>query len=163
MENRLYPTWEQLEQQNNPLTAGEKSLIKYLDTYLPKDLNWKKEQGLKNYNGWLIFAQPFLNGTRPDIIIFDPQVGLVIYEVKDWDLDNYEWKKGKGLFVNDGRGSYPVKNPIDQVEHYKERLIGQLVPNNTALTRTRENLIILNANKRYDNFGEKFPKKWNEQ
>lgn len=129
MENRLYPSWEQLEQQNNPLTAGEKTLIKYLDTHLPKDPNWKKEQGLKNYNGWLIFAQPFLNGTRPDIIIFNPQVGLVIYEVKDWNLDNYEWKKGEGLFVNDGRGSYPVKNPIDQVEHYKERLIGQLVPN----------------------------------
>ena len=33
----------------------------------------------------------------------------------------------------------------------------------TALTRTRENLIILNANKRYNNLGEKFPKKWNEQ
>ena len=129
MENRLYPTWEQLEQQNNPLTAGEKSLIKYLDTYLPKDPTWKKVQGIKNYKGWLIFAQPFLNGTRPDIIIFNPQVGLVIYEVKDWNLDNYEWRKGEGLFVNDGRGSYSVKSPIDQVEHYKERLIGQLVPN----------------------------------
>lgn len=33
----------------------------------------------------------------------------------------------------------------------------------TALTRTRENLIVLNANKRYNNFGEKFPKKWDEQ
>jgi superfamily I DNA/RNA helicase len=33
----------------------------------------------------------------------------------------------------------------------------------TALTRTRENLIILNANNRYNNFGEKLPKKWNEQ
>ena len=33
----------------------------------------------------------------------------------------------------------------------------------TALTRTRENLIILNANKRYEQFGEKLPKKWNEQ
>jgi hypothetical protein len=33
----------------------------------------------------------------------------------------------------------------------------------TALTRTRENLIILNSNKRYNQFGEKFPKKWNEQ
>lgn len=33
----------------------------------------------------------------------------------------------------------------------------------TALTRTRENLIILNANKRYEKFGEKLPKKWNEQ
>lgn len=132
MENRLYPTWQQLEEQNNPLTVGEKSLIKYFDDHLPRDPNWKAAPGLKNlkdYKGWLIFAQPFLNGTRPDIIIFNPQVGLVIYEVKDWNLDNYEWRKGEGLFVNDGRGSYPVKSPIDQVEHYKERLIGQLVPN----------------------------------
>ena len=132
MENRLYPTWQQLEEQNNPLTVGEKSLIKFFDDYLPKDPNWKPAPGLKNlkdYKGWLIFAQPFLNGTRPDIIIFNPQVGLVIYEVKDWNLDNYEWRKGEGLFVNDRRGSYPVKSPIDQVEHYKERLIGQLVPN----------------------------------
>lgn len=127
MENRLYPTWQQLEEQNNPLTAGEKALLKYLDTYLPKDTQWKNGDKLENYKGWIIFAQPFLNGTRPDIIIFNPQVGIVIYEVKDWNLDNYEWKKGE-LFVNDGKGSYPVKSPITQVEHYKEKLVGQLVP-----------------------------------
>jgi hypothetical protein len=128
LENRLYPTWQQLEEQNNPLTAGERALLKYLDDYLPKDPQWKSGDKLETYNGWLIFAQPFLNGTRPDIIIFNPQVGLVIYEVKDWTLENYEWRKGKGLSVNDGRGSYPVKSPKDQVEHYKEKLIGQLVP-----------------------------------
>lgn len=143
MGNRLYPTWQQLEEQNNPLTVGEKSLIKFLDDHLPKDQNWKPAPGLKNlkdYKGWLIFAQPFLNGTRPDIIIFNPQVGLVIYEVKDWNLDNYEWRKGEGLFVNDGRGSYPVKSPIDQVEHYKEKLIGQLVPNiGEAIDRNEKN------------------------
>lgn len=33
----------------------------------------------------------------------------------------------------------------------------------TALTRTRENLIVLNSNKRYREFGEKFPKKWDQQ
>lgn len=129
MENRLYPNWQQLNEQNNPLTDGERALIQYLDNHLPKDPNWKKEQGLKNYNGWLIFAQPFLNGARPDIIIFNPYVGIVIYEVKDWNLDNYEWKKNSGLTVNDGRGTHSIKSPIDQVEHYKEKLIGQLVPN----------------------------------
>ena len=128
LENRLYPTWQQLEEQNNPLTGGEMSLLKYLDNHLPKDNQWKKGDKLENYKGWLIFGQPFLNGTRPDIIIFNPQVGLVIYEVKDWNLDIYEWKQGEGLFVYDGKGTYPVKSPIDQVEHYKEKLIGQLVP-----------------------------------
>ncbi len=140
MKNRLYPTWEQLREQNNPLTDGEKTLIQYLDTYLPFDDSWKENDSLLNYKGWLIFAQPFLNGTRPDIIIFNPQVGVVIYEVKDWNLDNYEWKKGEGLFVNDGKGSYPIKSPIDQVNHYKEKLIGQLVPSiGESIDRNKKN------------------------
>jgi superfamily I DNA/RNA helicase len=33
----------------------------------------------------------------------------------------------------------------------------------TALTRTKENLIVLNANQRYREFGSKLPKKWDEQ
>lgn len=128
MESRLYPTWEQLLQQNNPLTIGEKELISFLDKYLPKDNLWKKGEKLENYKGWLIFAQPFLNGTRPDIIIFNPLVGVVIYEVKDWNLDNYSWNN-EGLHVNTSNGKQYIKSPIDQVGHYKEKLIGQLVPN----------------------------------
>ncbi len=126
--NRLYPNWEQLKEQNNPLTAGEEHLIRYLDTYLPKDENWQQNHKLEDYKGWIIFAQPFLNGTRPDVIIFNPQVGIVIYEVKDWDLKFYESNEG-GLFVNDGKGVHQIKSPIEQVKHYKEKLIGQLVPN----------------------------------
>jgi len=132
LENRLYPTWQQLEEQNNPLTEGEKALLKYLDLYLPRDPQWKNGDKLENYNGWLIFAQPFLNGLRPDIIIFNPQIGLFIYEVKDWNLDNYKYKEGELLF-NGGQPSHPVrkvrkKSPISQVEHYKKKLIEQLVP-----------------------------------
>lgn len=127
MENRLFPTWEQLNAQHNPLTEGEIALLKFLDFNLPKDNTWNKNQKLKDYKGWLIFAQPFLNGSRPDIVIFNPQVGLVIYEVKDWNLENYE-KNEKGIFVYNGRGWYPVEDPINQVQHYKEKLIGQLVP-----------------------------------
>ena len=33
----------------------------------------------------------------------------------------------------------------------------------TALTRTRENLIVLNAHPRYIEFGEKLPKHWDHQ
>lgn len=120
--------------QNNPLTDGEWALIRFLDEYLPRDETWQDGIKLSDYNGWLIFAQPFLNGTRPDVVIFNPNVGLVIYEVKDWDLSNYQWRldegdKVKKLFVSDGKGQYEVKKPpTKQVQHYKEVLIGQLVP-----------------------------------
>ena len=127
MEERIFPNWEQLKQLHNPLTDGEISLLKFLDSNLPRDPKWKNGQKLIDYYGWLIFAQPFFNGTRPDIIIFNPFVGIVIYEVKDWNINNYHFEKGK-LYVSDKKGSYPIKTPKKQVEHYKEKLIGQLVP-----------------------------------
>jgi len=125
--NRIYPTWDQIQTMKNPLTEGEMQLLKYLDKYLPRDPNWVSSQPLSDYKGWLIFAQPYLNNTRPDAIIYHPYLGMVIYEVKDWHLTNYKWSGGK-LFVSDRRGSYPILNPIDQVNHYKEKIIGQLVP-----------------------------------
>ena len=125
--NRLYPNWEQIGKLKNPLTAGEIKLIKYLDDNLPKDFNWKSTNKLTDYKGWLIFAQPFLNGSRPDVIVYNPFVGMVIFEVKDWNLKHYSSKNGK-LYVSDSRGSYEIKSPLTQVNHYKEKIIGQLVP-----------------------------------
>lgn len=129
MSNRLYPNWEQLNAMHNPLTEGERALITFLDNNLPEDNTWKEGNNLKDYKGWLIFAQPYLNGTRPDVVIFNPQVGMVIYEVKDWNLDNYDIDKLGNLRVKNNGKTYDVKSPIKQVEHYKEVLIGQLIPN----------------------------------
>jgi ATP-dependent exoDNAse (exonuclease V) alpha subunit len=33
----------------------------------------------------------------------------------------------------------------------------------TAITRSRENLIVLNSHPRYSEFGKSLPSKWNEQ
>ena len=131
MSNRIYPNWDQINKFHDPLTEGEHALIKYLDKNLPIDTNWNDTQKLTNYKGWLIFVQPYLNGNRPDIIIFNPYVGMTIYEVKDWNLDLYKWKRQKGkkkLFVKDNRGEHEIKSPILQVRHYKNTIIGQLVP-----------------------------------
>ena len=106
--------------------------MRFLDENLKKDNKFKENDDLANYNGWLIFVQPFLNGCRPDIIIFNPIVGIQIIEVKDWNLDNYFFEKddfGKwDFYVTDSRGKYAIKSPVKQVEHYKEKLSGQLIP-----------------------------------
>jgi hypothetical protein len=132
MAPRIYPTWEQINDSPQPPTEGEYALLEYLDKYLPKDDNWQTDDELSNYKGWLIFFQPYLNGTRPDIVIFNPYVGGLIYEVKDWNLDHYKWKnvndKNK-LFVKHSGGENEIKSPLTQVIHYKEKLIGQLIPN----------------------------------
>ncbi|GAA3943692.1 hypothetical protein GO495_22940 [Chitinophaga oryziterrae] len=131
--NRLYPSWDQISQLKTPLTAGELALVQYLDLYLPKDKDWTQTnklddyKHLQTYSGWLIFVQPFLNGARPDIIIFHPKIGLMIYEVKDWNLKNYGNDQG-GFKVHTKDGSYGVKHPKNQVEHYKDNIQNQLVP-----------------------------------
>jgi hypothetical protein len=129
--SRIFPSWEQISNLKNFLTEGERALLNFLDENLPFDVTWKEEESLHNYKGWLIFVQPYLNNTRPDIVIFHPWIGVVIYEVKDWDLNLYQWgNNGEGtqLFVTNGIGRYPVLSPINQVNHYKEKIISQLVP-----------------------------------
>ena len=83
MSNRIFPNWDQINSMHNPLTEGERALLRFLDDNLPKDNNWRDGNPLEDYNGWLIFSQPFLDGKRPDVVIFNPQVGVTFIEVMD--------------------------------------------------------------------------------
>ncbi len=132
MFSRVIPNWDAIRSFTQPLTQGEEALVRYLDEHLTRDDSFLDGSDLTSYRGWLIFVQPFLNGSRPDIIIFNPQVGVQIFEVKDWSLRHYHYK-GKEpsksvLHVSDSVGSHPIKSPVKQVEFYKELLAGQLVP-----------------------------------
>ncbi len=117
MFSRVIPSWEQIKQFKQPLTEGELCLLEFLDEYLKKDVSFQGDD-LTQYNGWLIFVQPYLNGCRPDIITLNPNVGVQIFEVKDWSFDSFTTSKG----------NYIKKSPIKQVEHYKEKIYGQLIP-----------------------------------
>lgn len=135
---RIIPDWNTLDNLKQPLTTGERYLLQFLDSNLVKDNQFSynhqipKNQNLSNYKGWLIFVQPFLNGSRPDIVIFHPFIGCQIIEVKDWDLIHYSYEKdslGKlDFYVSDKYGKYKIKSPVKQVEHYKDKLSGQLIP-----------------------------------
>ncbi len=133
MESRIFPDWDHIKNFHNPLTDGEKTLLIYLDNNLPKDSNWKVGSPLSEYHGWLIFVQPYLNGSRPDIILFNPYVGIQIIEVKDWNLKCYgitynKDKKQSEMYATNKEYSYTIKRPDKQVEYYKNLLIEQLVP-----------------------------------
>ncbi len=121
--NRIFPNWEQLNNLITPLTDGEYTLAKFLDINLPLE--------------WEIYIQPYLNGDRPDIVLLNPNIGIVIYEVKDWNLNIYSSKEK--FFIdekNDKRVSYlesfvminqgewqKIPNPIKQVERYRKNLM----------------------------------------
>lgn len=126
-DTRLHPTWEQIGAFKNALTKGELHLVKFLDETLPDQ--------------WEIYVQPYLNGDRPDIVILHPKVGIQIFEVKDWQLQNYyfveedffdvlsgQTKKQKNYYVRNSKGEHPIPNPVNQVERYRQNLTNYYLP-----------------------------------
>ncbi|KAF5044838.1 AAA domain protein [anaerobic digester metagenome] len=101
---RIYPNWDIIHDFHDPLTEGEKTLAIFFDKNLSED--------------WKIFVQPYLNGSRPDIVIFNPKKGVIIYEVKDWAIKTYK----------SGNSKKNTSKHKSQVNHYKKKIIEQLIP-----------------------------------
>ena len=122
MTPRIYPNWEQLNNLKTSLTDGESTLAKFLDDNLPPD--------------WEIYVQPYFNGDRPDIVLLNPNIGMMIFEIKDWNLDLYRSEKEEKFdeqtkkkiewyqsYVKDTHGKeQKIPNPIKQIERYRNNL-----------------------------------------
>ena len=102
----IYPTYENILKLKVPPTEGELKLI----DFLLESLNDEYE----------IYFQPFLNGDCPDIILMRKGGGVLIIEVKDWNLEKYHLDYRKRWFVN--HNGALIKSPISQVLKYKENM-----------------------------------------
>lgn len=114
MSLRIFPKWEDINE-SSTYNSHEKAFLRYLDDHLPKDLDFKESQKLENYNGWLIFSRPYFGGFSPSVVVFHPSVGLYIYDF------SFVEKRNKESSIS--------KNPLSKVEHYRTKLISQLMPN----------------------------------
>lgn len=112
----------ELDRLRTPLTPGERRVFEFFDELLPEE--------------WEIYIQPHLNGLRPDFVLLNPQVGIGVFEVKDWDLQAmpYQVRSGDGeapeLWACNRDGvDFRVKdNPVEKVLAYKEKLFRLLMP-----------------------------------
>ena len=73
-------------------------------------------------SGWTILEQPYINGSHPDFVLLHPFKGVVIVEVKDWNLmDDTTYRAGQVLGSD---GMYHEDHPADQLNRYLECLSG---------------------------------------
>ncbi len=103
---QIFPTIENIERLKVPPTEGECFLLNYLTDNLDENVE--------------IYFQPFLNGDRPDIILMQKDAGVVIIEVKDWELRSYKVDTNNKWYVK--KINQGFKSPFQQVFSYKTNL-----------------------------------------
>ena len=125
---RLFPIGILKKSRNRELKPdfekGEFFLADYLNKNLPK--------------GWNIYTRPELkarwgsnqNKKTPDVVIAHPSDGIMIFEVKNWNISNFfvdEIKKigfrtRVDIYQKNLKGRSGNLNPVDQVENYLWRM-----------------------------------------
>lgn len=102
----FYPSIEKIKKFKVQPIDGERALLNFL--YKTLDDSFE------------VFFNPYLNGDRPDVLIMRKGYGVMIIEVKDWNLANFKLdNKKKWVFIPNNS---VVKSPLDQVLKYKSNL-----------------------------------------
>ena len=103
----FHPTIDHLKKMKVPPTEGELTILRFLQNTLDDSFE--------------VYFNPFMNGDRPDVVIVRKHHGVLIIEVKDWDLDVYQLDERKHWILKK-EPTTKLKSPIDQVLKYKENL-----------------------------------------
>nr|MBP8852752.1 NERD domain-containing protein [Moraxellaceae bacterium] len=82
----LIPNIEAAKSAKQKPTEGEIFLLEFLTFHFDDQFE--------------VYFQPCFNGDRPDIVLMSPKVGVIIIEVKDWNLDLYSVDEKNKWAVN---------------------------------------------------------------
>lgn len=108
---KFFPEFKKIQTLKQKPTDGELYALKVL-IKLPDDYE--------------VYFQPFINGHNPDIIVMRKNYGVLIIEVKDWQLNNYQIDEKDNWILC--KESIPIKSPIEQVKTYKNDLYDLSIP-----------------------------------
>ena len=110
------PPRSAFERLPNRLTDGERQVIDLFDRSLDP--------------AWEMYVQPHLNGLRPDLVLLNPDVGIGVFEIKDWDLNAMRYfVSGSDLWAERDGKSFRVKeNPIAKIRLYKNEIFDLYCP-----------------------------------
>ncbi len=102
----LFPSFEKAITSKPKPTEGEIFLLEFLETQF------------QFADQVEVYFQPCFNGDRPDVVLMSPHFGVIIIEVKDWNLDLYGIDSNNKWSVK--AISQRVKSPFQQVYAYKK-------------------------------------------
>lgn len=103
----LIPTFDKILLQKVKPEEGELHLLNFLDRELDDSFE--------------VYFNPYMNGDRPDIVLMKRGQGLMIIEVKDYNLNSYELDERKNFVIKSNKAR-TFKSPVSQVLKYKNNL-----------------------------------------
>jgi hypothetical protein len=115
-------------------------------TMIPKDIEEFKTDGERRFYRFLesvakpdheftTWYLPDVEGREPDFILFGSEVGLLIFEVKDWVLDQIVEANPHTFTLEVGERHEPRKNPLQQAREYLESLMDHLREDGRLVSR----------------------------
>lgn len=137
---KISPSRNELSTLRTPLTPGEMEVLNFFD----RNLSVK----------WEIYIQPHLNGLRPDFVLLNPDVGIAVFEVKDWNLSAMSYyarfsqeKKPELWAKKDGKDFRIKDNPVEKALLYKNSIANLYCPqiNNNCIDQSKSYLSLITA------------------
>jgi len=87
-------------------TEGERAFYKFLEGVAKPDAHY------------LCWNLPEVNGKEPDFLLYSDEVGLIIFEVKDWALKQIEEATPHHFLLQIKGKTESRKNPFQQAHDY---------------------------------------------
>ena len=96
-------------------TDGEKQSYRFLEAVAKPD---------EDYLCWYL---PDIRGKEPDFILFSNKLGLVILEVKDWNLNQIREANPHHFKIIKGSKTEQHQNPYNQARHYLYNIMDKII------------------------------------
>ncbi|MFZ4857855.1 MAG: DEAD/DEAH box helicase [Desulfuromonadaceae bacterium] len=104
-------------------TAGEEIFCRFLRTVAKPD------------DRYIVWYSPDINDSEPDFILYNPDVGLIVFEVKDWAIDQIIDVSPKKFRLLLGSKEQVKTNPHEQAKGYVHNLLGCIESDGRLVSR----------------------------
>lgn len=118
-------------------------------TMIPSDVQEFKTDGEKLFyhflqaiakpdEEYIVWYLPEIKNREPDFILYSVKVGLVVFEVKDWTLDQIIYADPHKIILNRGGKEESNKNPFQQARDYCNALMDTIKEDQYLLSKEPE-------------------------
>jgi len=104
-------------------TPGEEAFYRFLRTVAKPD------------DRFVVWYSPEISESEPDFILYNPDVGLIVFEVKDWVIDQIREVTPKKFVIVFGSKEVSCTNPHEQAKSYVFGILERIAKDGRLVTR----------------------------